>query len=432
MNNIQILRIGLFQMAAGGLSVIFLGILNRVMRVELGIDLLVVSLLVGGGHYLGALVAIPFGHYSDTHRIAGYRRTIYIVIGTIVTTAVLVLAPHMAVWVSSDTTIFRIITAFMFFLLEGISTFLAGTAYLALIADLTKSKERGSAAGLVWTLLMIGIIIAGITAASYMENYSFNRIIILCSSASVIALIMSLIALWKQENRSNEKIVQTESLLNAFNAMISIKTTRHFAIFLLIGMFSFFMQDVILEPFGGEVFNLSTAETTRFNSFMGIGLVSAMLFGGIYLTPRIGKHKLTTLGCWILTASFTGLAVSGFTGNGQVLNLIISLLGLGAGFFTIGSIALMMDLTTSQHVGLFIGGWTLVQAAAKGPASIMSGVFQQIFSSLGLLPGQAYGAVFIVEAIGIVVAIFILNQVNIQKFQDEIKSVWINNPININ
>jgi hypothetical protein len=143
MNNIQILRIGLFQMAAGGLSVIFLGILNRVMRVELGIDLLVVSLLVGGGHYLGALVAIPFGHYSDTHRIAGYRRTIYIVIGTIVTTAVLVLAPHMAVWVSSDTTIFRIITAFMFFLLEGISTFLAGTAYLALIADLTKSKERG-------------------------------------------------------------------------------------------------------------------------------------------------------------------------------------------------------------------------------------------------------------------------------------------------
>ena len=136
MNKLQILRIGLFQMAAGGLSVIFLGIINRVMRVELGIDLAVVSLIVGGGHYMGALVAIPFGHFSDTHRIAGYRRTIYIFLGTIVTTTVLVLAPHMAVWLSSDTTVLRIIITFMFFLLEGVSTFLAGTAYLALITCL--------------------------------------------------------------------------------------------------------------------------------------------------------------------------------------------------------------------------------------------------------------------------------------------------------
>ncbi|HJL69662.1 MAG TPA: hypothetical protein QGI30_02240, partial [Anaerolineales bacterium] len=67
----QLLRLGLFQMAAGGLSVLFLGVLNRVMRFELGLDLLVVGLLVGGGHYLGAVVAIPFGHFSDMHRIGG-------------------------------------------------------------------------------------------------------------------------------------------------------------------------------------------------------------------------------------------------------------------------------------------------------------------------------------------------------------------------
>ena len=73
MSRLQLLRLGLFQMAAGGLSVLFLGVLNRIMRVELGIDLFVVGLLVGGGHYLGALVAIPFGHYSDTHSLAGFE-----------------------------------------------------------------------------------------------------------------------------------------------------------------------------------------------------------------------------------------------------------------------------------------------------------------------------------------------------------------------
>jgi len=431
MNRTQILRLGLFQMAAGGLSVIFLGVLNRIMRVELGMDLLLVSFLIGGGHYMGAVVAIPFGHFSDTHSVAGYRRTIYIIMGTIVTITILILAPQMAAWVSYKTTILRITIAFIFFLLEGISTFLAGTAYLALIADLTKPNERGSAAALVWTLLMVGIIITGIGSASYMEIYSFDRIIILCSITSAIALLMTLIALWKQEDRTNDKISQPESLLKAVNTMISSQTARRFAAFLLLGMFSYFMQDVILEPFGGEVFGLSAAETTRFNSYMGIGLVSAMLFGGMYLTPRIGKRRVTTLGCWIIAISFTGLAISGFLENGQTLNPIIGLLGLGAGFFTVGSVALMMDMTATQHIGLFVGTWTLVQAVAKGPAAILSGGFQQMFSSLGLLPGQAYGSVFLLEAIGIVSAMIVLNGVTIENFREEMKSALVNDPISI-
>ena len=71
MSALKILRLGLFQLAAGGLSVLFLGVLNRVMRVELGLSLFSVTLLLGGGHYLGALVAIPFGYYSDGNRIFG-------------------------------------------------------------------------------------------------------------------------------------------------------------------------------------------------------------------------------------------------------------------------------------------------------------------------------------------------------------------------
>ena len=278
---------------------------------------------------------------------------------------------------------------------------------------------------------MIGIIITGVGAASFMESYSFNRMIILCSSTSIVALLMALIALWKQESRSDDKISPPESLLAALRIVLNSQTSRRFAVFLLIGMFSYFMQDVILEPFGGEVFGLSAAETTRFNSYMGIGLVSSMLFGGMYLTPHIGKHRVTTLGCWIIAISFAVLAISGFSQNGQLLNLTIGLLGLGAGFFTVGSVALMMDMTVSRHIGLFVGAWTLVQAVAKGPAAILAGGFQQMFSSLGLLPGQAYGAVFMLEAAGIILAILVLNGVTIQNFKDEMDSVLVSDPIRV-
>ena len=90
---------------------------------------------------------------------------------------------------------------------------------------------------------MIGIIITGVGAASFMESYSFNRMIILCSSTSIVALLMALIALWKQESRSDDKISPPESLLAALRIVINSQTSRRFAVFLLIGMFSYFMQD---------------------------------------------------------------------------------------------------------------------------------------------------------------------------------------------
>jgi len=429
MNNLQILRLGLFQMVAGGLSVLFLGVLNRIMRVELEIDLLIVSLLIGGGHYMGALVAIPFGHFSDTNRIYGYRRTYYIVIGMLITTTILILSPHVAIWTATDPNFTRVSIAFLFFLFEGISTFLAGTAYLALIADLTQSKNRGPAAGLVWTLLMFGIISTGIAAASFMNIYSFEKLVTLFIISAAIAIGFSTIALWKQEKPSSQEINRTSNLSEAVKTMLKSKTARRFAIFLLISMFSFFMQDVILEPFGGEVFGLSASTTTRFNSYMGIGLVSAMIIGGTYLIPRFGKRKIATIGCSIIVIGFSALAFSGFTGNSQNINEALILLGIGAGLFTIGSIALMMDLTADQHIGLYIGAWTLVQALAKGPASILSGAFQQMFVSFGFSSGQSYGSVFLIEATGVLVAIYILNGIKVDNFKKEIQPVLRTNPL---
>ena len=49
MRRSRLLRLGLFQLAAGSTSVMFGGVVNGVRRVELGIDRFLVSLAVGGG-----------------------------------------------------------------------------------------------------------------------------------------------------------------------------------------------------------------------------------------------------------------------------------------------------------------------------------------------------------------------------------------------
>ncbi|MDP6793326.1 MAG: BCD family MFS transporter [Anaerolineales bacterium] len=425
MTRSQLLRLGLFQMAAGGLSVLFLGVLNRVMRVELGLDLLVVGLLVGGGHYLGALVAIPFGHFSDRHSIRGYRRTFYIAIGVALTGLILVLSPWVVRWLALSPTTLNVSAAFIFFLLEGVATFVAGTAYLSLIACRTTSKERGPATGLVWTLMMVGIIITGMGAATLMHTYTFDRMVSLFTGGFAAAMLLTLIALWRQETPSRaESGLPSQSLRTALALLLQSQQPRHFAIFLMVGMFSYFMQDVILEPFGGEVFLLPPSETTRFNTYMGIGLVSGMLIGGMRLIPRMGKRGVAGLGCWIMIGAFAGLAISGFSQNARMLTYIIALLGLGAGFFTVGSVSLMMDMTSSKHTGLFVGTWTLVQALAKGPASLVSGGLHGAFLAVGALPGQAYGAVFALEAIGLLLAILLLRRVGVRRFQHEVGFSW--------
>src|SRR5690349_1957447 len=101
MRRLQLIRLGLFQLAAGSSSVFFLGLVNRVLNIELKIDIQTVTVLVGA-HYLGGLLTLPFGHYSDTHPIAGYRRTVYAIGGTLVSALCLALTPSVVLWLGAN------------------------------------------------------------------------------------------------------------------------------------------------------------------------------------------------------------------------------------------------------------------------------------------------------------------------------------------
>ncbi len=424
MRRSRLLRLCLFQLAAGSTSVIFLGVVNRVMRVELGIDLFLVTLLVGGGHYLGALAALPFGYYSDGHPLAGYRRSLYALLGTVVTALLLAAAPFVVVWLAAHQTPLAWTLGFLFFLLEGISTYLAGTAYLALIADQTDEQERGPATGVVWTMLMVGIIATGIGTGTIMDHYFFPSFVALTLIGAVAAVVLSAVALHGQERRQPAAAPRAprQSLRASLRLLLASPSARWFGAFLVLAMFSFFMYDVLLEPFGGEVFGLSPAATTRFNAYLGTGIIAAMLLGGMVLIPRYGKARITAVGCVLMAAGFGLLAYTGFAFQPRLLSAAISLLGFGSGLFTVGGVSLMMDLTSVGHTGLFAGAWTLVQAVAKGPAAIAGGALQSLFVAGGATPGQAYAGVFVLEGLGVLLALFFLARVGVQSFRREVSS----------
>jgi BCD family chlorophyll transporter-like MFS transporter len=312
---------------------------------------------------------------------------------------------------------------FVFFLLEGVATYVAGTAYLSLITDRTEESERGQATGLVWTLLMVGIIATGMITSVAISTYSFSRFVLIFQLGALSAIALTIFALWRQEPRAGGSRPQPNGGFSEALRMVGAnRQARWFGAFLFIGMFSYFMQDVLLEPFGGEVFGLSAAATTRFNVYMGLGVVSGMLGGGLRLIPSQGKRWVTTLGIVMMILAFIALVGSALLGYANTLPLVLLFLGLGAGFFTVGGVALMMDMTASEHTGLFVGAWTLIQALAKGPAAIVGGALQSALVALGSNPAQAYAGVFMLEALGLTLGLFFLRQVAVDRFRGDVDS----------
>ena len=422
----RILRLGLRQFAAGMLSVLTLGILNRVMKIELGLNLTLVSLVIGA-HYFAAIIAIPFGHRSDKHSWRGYHRTPYIALGTALTALATALAPFVAFFLAGqDGSLPAAAIGVGLFLLMGTGMYVAGTAYLSLITDLTVEEERSKVIAITWAMMMAGILAGVFLGVWVMKHYSSERLVTLFLMMTGLVVGLTALAVWGQEPpRAIRPSAKALTLKQALWLLTTSQQTLFFFAFLFGGIFFLFVQQMTLEPFGGDVFGLSVKETTFFNAYQMVGVLLGMGMTGGWLARRLGKKAATGLGAVVSAIAFALLAVASI---GSYLPLVkpgIFFMGLGMGIFTVGGLALMMDLTVKEQVGLFMGAWTLAQALANGLASVGGGILHDVGFGLWGSEAGAYALVFLVEAGGLLGIIALLLQVDVTRFRTEVaKLSW--------
>ena len=418
---LRILRLGLRQFAAGMLSVLTLGVLNRVMKVELGVNLTLVSLVIGA-HYFAAIVAIPLGYRSDKQPWRGYHRVPYIAVGTAITSLTTALAPFAALLVAKQGgSIIAAGAGVVLFLLMGVGMYLTGTAYLSLITDLTSEEERSRAIAITWAMMMIGILAGVFLSTQVMNYYSPQRLVFLFLGVSGLVAALTTVAVWGQERPRTARPSQGSlTLRQALRLLTGSRQARFFFAFLFGGMFFLFVQQMTLEPFGGEVFSLNVKQTTLFNAYQMVGVLLGMGMTGGWLARRVGKKVATGVG---LVASAIAFVLLGLSSIGEHVALVrpaIFVTGLGMGIFTVGGLSLMMDLTVKERVGLFMGAWTLAQALANGLASLGGGVLHDLGLALLGAEAGAYGLVFLFEAGGLVGMMALLLGLDEAKFRAEV------------
>jgi BCD family chlorophyll transporter-like MFS transporter len=228
---------------------------------------------------------------------------------------------------------------------------------------------------------------------------------------------------YSQYSRRSTVVNREDSItLNkAWEILTASPQTGLFFTFLFVMTISLFMQDPILEPYAGQVFRMPLAESTKLNVFYGTGILIAYGFTGFLIVPRLGKRKTARLGCILVAFSSLLLGLSGFSANPAFLKLGLVLFGLATGVLTTAAVSLMLDLTAAEAAGTFIGAWGLAQSISRGLAVVIGGAI--LDTGRKLLPSLelAYGLVFVLEAVGILVSIWFLNRVNVNEFQTSTK-----------
>lgn len=386
----RILRLSLFQVSVGMAAVLLTGTLNRVMIVELGLPAALVALMVAIPLLFAPARAL-IGHKSDTHRsILGWKRVPYIWFGTLLQFGGFAILPFALLVMSGDThgpVIIGEAAAALAFLLVGAGMHTTQTAGLALATDLATEETRPRLVALLYVMLLLGMMLAALVIGQLLQPFSPIRLIQVIQGVAALTLALNLAALWKQEARNPAATSPSRErppFRESWRALLAGGRVGRLLWAVGLGAAAFSMQDVLLEPYGGEVLGLAVGQTTTLTALWAAGALLGFGLAAQRLGLGADPHRLAGLGLLIGIGAFAAVIISEPLQSVTLFGLGAMGIGLGGGLFSVGTLTAAMALGRGSAAGIALGAWGAVQATASGLAVALGGVLQDIVSALAV------------------------------------------------
>lgn len=411
------IRLGLLHVAIAMTFVLINSVLNRIMIHDLGILASIVAVLVVLPYILSP-AQVWIGQYSDTHPIFGYRRTPYIALGTLLAITGATLAPHAALALAHNPLV-GVPLAILLFGMWGVGYNLAVVAYLSLASDMSTEQQRSRTVAIMWFMMIASVIVTAIVVGRALEPYSEERLFTVFLETGGVALTLALAGLIGLEPRRETVTVRQNRAgqMAAIRAVIDNPQARIFFVYLIMMLAAILGQDVLLEPFGAQAFGMNVKETTQLTAMWGGATLSALLLYGAVLSRWISKKRGAMIGGSIAATGFLLIALSGMTAIEAMFIPGIVLLGFGTGIATTTNLALMLDMTTAEQVGLFIGAWGVADAIARGVGTLLGGVMRDVIAHMSGSAVSGYVSVFLIEALLLGVSLVLLQRIDVTAFR---------------
>jgi len=386
----RLFRLSLFQVSVGMAAVLLTGTLNRVMIVELGMPAWIVSVMVAL-----PLVFAPFraliGHRSDNHvSVFGWRRGPYIWYGSIFQFGGLAIMPFALLVLSGMGTgqgvWFGYAAAALSFLLVGAGIHTVQTAGLALATDIAPEKVRPRVVALLYVMLLVGMAISALALGLLLSNFSQLRLIQVIQGAAVVTIVLNIVALWKQEGRHSAVKQEDDPPTNFWDTakqhLQQPGITRLMAA-TGIGAAGFSMQDVLLEPYGGQILNMSVSGTTMLTAVFAIGSIIGFLLPTRLLSRHSEPHRVAGHGALTGVLGFTLIVLSSLFSWTPLFVVGVAIVGVGGGVFSVCTLIAGMAHAQKSDSGIALGVWGAVQASCAGLAIAFGGALRDIIVLLG-------------------------------------------------
>ena len=392
LNWFGIFRLGLVQMCLGALVVLMTSTLNRLMVVELAMPAVLPGALVAL-HY-GVQISRPrWGFLSDS----GGHRTRWIILGMALLAAGALLAA-LALPVLAASFWAGLGLSGLAYALIGLGVGASGTSLLALLAAVTAPGRRAAAATITWLMMILGIAVTAGVVGGLLDPYSPARLLGIVAVVAAGAVVLTILATWRIERGLLLRPApQDMPFAQGMAEIWAEPAARAFTLFVFLSMVAYFMQELILEPFAGLVYGLTPGQTTALSGLQNGGVFGGMLVVGIACTGlRIGSLRHWVIaGCTGSATALVALATAAVPLNPAVLAL-----GFFNGMFAVAAIGSMMALAgagRSGRIGTRMGLWGAAQAMAAGFGGLAGAALADVLR-LWLTDGQAFGAVFVIEA----------------------------------
>lgn len=316
------------------------------------------------------LIQPPIGALSDRLRTPIGRRMPFILIGAPIAAAAFGLIP-----VVSFLPLFVVCTSSLL-----LSMALWRTPVVALMPDITPSKYRSQANGVINFMGGVGAIIAFLIGANLYEMnpaYPFwlGSVLVIVSSLLVFAFI----------REPKDYVITEEEKPSLIKALVTIiKEKEKSPLRILSAIFFWFLAYNAVEAFftlyAVKHLNLSGADGSRLLGQLSLIFVIMALPSG-YIGARFGRKKTIMTGIFImgsailtmyllppetLTVLYTKLPV---IGNFYTVSIVLMVAGLAWALININSLPMVVDMTDDVHIGTFTGLYYMAStmAAILGP-----------------------------------------------------------------
>jgi BCD family chlorophyll transporter-like MFS transporter len=407
----RLLRLSMFQVSVGMALVLLVGTLNRVMIVELSVPSSLVGIMIS----LPLLFA-PFraliGFKSDNHRSElGWRRVPFMFRGTMVQFGGLAIMPFALLVLSGGGNAAQhpawigYVGAGMAFLLVGAGLHTIQTVGLALATDLAPTESRPNVVGLMYVMLLFGMIASALLFGAFLADFTPGRLIQVIQASAVVTIGLNAVALWKQEGRNRAHALQARqhrpSFQDSWHRFTEGGQATRRLLAVGLGTMAFSMEDVLLEPYGGQVLGLTVGDTTKLTATLAVGGLLGFGLASRVLSRGADPFRMACYGALVGIPAFLAVIMAAPMGSALLFGTGTLLIGFGAGLFGHGTLTATMNHAPRGQTGLALGAWGAVQATAAGLAIAFGGVCRDLVaasaptSNLGAAAG--YDVVYAIE-----------------------------------